>query len=208
MQFARRAATTAEQAFGPDHPNTHKYAQLVQQLIKPGPRTPPLTANAPASRPRNAEVVDAHASPKQDFDAAKQKYEQSSGDEAARMIYVTKLAQITERLLRDYPRSDERNDNLKRAINSELEKHPAPRNTDSKKLKQLLVGGWASPRRIYVYRANGKCGTEGGAIDGNWRIEGNQLIQGDLSGPIILLNRDYFIYSNRDSVFFHSRVKE
>jgi hypothetical protein len=36
----------------------------------------------------------------------------------------------------------------------------------------------------------------------------NQLIRGDLSGPIILLNQDYFIYSSRDSVFFHSRVKE
>jgi len=29
-----------------------------------------------------------------------------------------------------------------------------------------------------------------------------------LSGPIILLNQDYFIYSSRGSVFFHSRVKE
>ena len=208
MQFARRAATTAEQAFGQEHPDTRKYAQLVQQLIKAGPRTPPLTANVPASQPTNAEVVDVHASPKEGFDAAKQEYEQSSGDEAARVTYVTKLAQITERLLREYPRSDERNDNLKRAINSELEKHPAPKNTDSKKLKQLLVGQWASPRRVYVYRANGKWGAEEGAIDGNWRIEGNQLLQGDLSGPIILLNRDYFIYSTRDAVFFHSRVKE
>ena len=208
MQFARRAATTAEQAFGQEHPDTRKYAQLVQQLIKAGPRTVPLTANVPASQPTNAEVVDVHASPKEDFDAAKQECEQSSGDEAARVTYVTKLAQITERLLKEYPRSDERNDNLKRAINSELEKHPAPKNTDSKKLKQFLVGEWASPRRVYVYRANGKWGAEGGAIDGNWRIEGNQLLQGDLSGPIILLNRDYFIYSTRDAVFFHSRVKE
>jgi tetratricopeptide (TPR) repeat protein len=208
MQFARRAATTAEQAFGQEHPDTRKYAQLVQQLVKADPRTPPLTANVPASQPTNAEVVDVHASPKEDFDAAKQEYEQSSGDEAARVTYVTKLAQISERLLREYPRNDERIDNLKRAINSELEKHPAPKNTDSKKLKQLLVGEWASPRRVYVYRANGKWGAEGGAIDGNWRIEGNQLIQGDLSGPIILLNRDYFIYSSRDAVFFHSRVKE
>jgi len=72
----------------------------------------------------------------------------------------------------------------------------------------LLVGEWASPRRTYVYRANGKCGSEDGPINGNWRIEGNQLIQGDLSGSIILLNQDYFIYSSRDSVFFHSRMKD
>jgi len=89
-----------------------------------------------------------------------------------------------------------------------LQKHPAPKNIDSKKLRQLLVGKWESPRRTYVYRANGKCGTQGGPINSNWRIEGNKLIQGDLSGPIILLNQDYFIYSSRGSVFFHSRVKE
>jgi hypothetical protein len=94
------------------------------------------------------------------------------------------------------------------SINSELQKHPAPKNIDSKKLMQLLVGKWESPRRTYVYRANGKCGTEDGPISGNWRIQGNQLIQGDLSGPIILLNHDYFIYSSRGSVLFHSRVKE
>lgn len=43
-----------------------------------------------------------------------------------------------------------------------LREHPAPRSIDSRKLKQLLVGEWASPRHVYVYRANGKCGTEGG----------------------------------------------
>jgi tetratricopeptide (TPR) repeat protein len=32
IQFARRAATAAEQALGQDHPDTRKYAQLVQQL--------------------------------------------------------------------------------------------------------------------------------------------------------------------------------
>ena len=32
IQFARRAASAAEQAFGQDHPDTRKYAQLVQQL--------------------------------------------------------------------------------------------------------------------------------------------------------------------------------
>ena len=138
---------------------------------------------------------------------AKQDYEQSSHDDAARVTYVTKLAQIADRLVSEY-RSGQRNDELMGAINSELQKHPAPKDIDSKKLRQLLVGKWESPRHTYVFRANGKCGTEGGAIDGNWRIQGSQLIQGDLSGPIILLNQDYFIYSSRGSVFFHSRVKE
>src|SRR5438128_12586586 len=92
------------------------------------------------------------------------------------------------------------------AINSELQKHPAPKNIDSKKLRQLLVGRWESPRRAYVYRADGKCGTQGGPTNSNWRIEGNKLIQGDLSGATILLNQDYFIYSRRGCAVLHSRV--
>jgi uncharacterized repeat protein (TIGR03803 family) len=145
---------------------------------------------------------------KRDFELARLEYERSSRDEAARVAYVTKLAQIADRLVSDYRASGHRNDEMMTAINSKLEKHPAPKDVDSKKLRQLLIGKWASPRHTYVYLANGKCGTEDGPISGNWRIQGNQLIQGDLSGPIILLNQDYFIYSSRDSVFFHSRVKE
>jgi len=145
---------------------------------------------------------------RREFEAAKAEYEQSSYDEAARVTYVTKLAQIADRLVSEYRRSGQRNDELMGAINSELQKHPAPKDIDSKNLRQLLVGKWESPRRTYVYLANGKCGAEDGPISGNWRIQGNQLIQGDLSGPIILLNQDYFIYSSRGSVFFHSRVKE
>ena len=152
--------------------------------------------------------VSTQAADTQDLEPAKQQFEQSSHDEAARVTYVTKLAQIADRLVSQYRGSGQRNDELMGAINSELQKRPAPKDIDSKKLRQLLVGKWDSPRRTYVYRANGKCGTEGGAIDGNWRIQGNQLIQGDLSGPIILLNQEYFIYSSRGSVFFHSRVKE
>jgi len=153
--------------------------------------------------------VSTPAAEKQEFEAAKQEYEQAvpPGNEATRLTYVTKLAQIADRLVSDYQRG-QRHDELMGAINSELQKHPAPKDIDSKKLSQLLVGKWESPRRTYVYRANGKCGTEDGPISGNWRIQGNQLIQGDLSGPIILLNQDYFIYSSRGSVFFHSRVRD
>ena len=143
-----------------------------------------------------------------ELETANAEYEQSSHDEAAQVTYVTKLAQIADRLVSEYRQSGQRHDELMGAINSELQKHPAPKDIDSTKLRQLLVGKWESPRRTYVYRANGKCGTEDGPISGNWRIQGNQLIQGDLSGPIILLNQDYFIYSSRDSVFFHSRVNE
>src|SRR2546423_4703914 len=143
---------------------------------------------------------------RREFEATKAEYEQSSHDEAARLTYVTKLAQIADRLVSEYRGSGQRHDELMGAINSELQKHSAPKDIDSKKLRQLLVGRWESPRHTYVYRANGKCGSEDGPINSNWRIEGNQLLQGDLSGPIILLNQDYFIYSSRGSVFFHSRV--
>jgi hypothetical protein len=136
----------------------------------------------------------AQTSPQKDFEAAKQEYEQSSRDETARVAYVTKLAQIKERLLSE---QNEQADNLKGAINSECQKHPYPKDVDSKKLKQLIVGKWASPRHTYVFLANG-----------NWRIQGNQLIQGTTSGSIILLTQEYFIYSAGSDVAFHSRVKD
>ena len=155
--------------------------------------------------------VFAQTSPQKDFEAAKQKYEQSSHDETARVAYVTKLAKLKVELLK-VPNEQ---DDLRGAINSECQKLPYPKDVDSKKLKQLIVGTWASPRRHYVYLANGKWGTEGGKLGNNWRIQGNQLILGGNfdNGPIILLNQEYFIYSAPSrgggiDVMFHSRVKE
>jgi hypothetical protein len=145
---------------------------------------------------------------KEDFESARVAYEHSSHDEQARLTYVTKLAEIASPLVSEYRQSGQRNDELMSEINSELQKHPAPRDIDSEKLKQLLVGKWKSPRRTYVFRADGKWGNEDGPISDNWRISGNELIEGSSRGTIILLNSDYFIYSEKGSVFFHSRVKE
>jgi tetratricopeptide (TPR) repeat protein len=156
------------------------------------------------------ETSDAQASPKKDFEAAKQEYEQSSHDETARVAYVTKLAQLKVQLLKV---PNEQVD-LKGAINSECQKHPYPKDVDSKKLRQLIVGKWASPRHHYVYLANGKCGMEGGRLGDGWQIQGNQLNPGDrFGGPIILLTQEYFIYSvpnpgGGSDVMFHSRVRE
>jgi hypothetical protein len=46
------------------------------------------------------------------FDAAKQEYEQSPHDEAARLIYVTELARIADPLVADYRQSGQRHDEL------------------------------------------------------------------------------------------------
>lgn len=155
----------------------------------------------------NLPEADAQSPDKQQLEAAKQEYEQSSHDESARSAYVTKLAKIRDQQIHNYWKNGDTNLDSATAVNEELRKHPAPANSDSKKLSQSLIGNWQSPRRTYVFRANGKWGTEGGTMDGSWRIKGNQLIEGSSSGTIILLNADYFIYSEGESVFFHARVK-
>lgn len=151
-----------------------------------------------------------------DFEAARAEYEQANPrDEAARLRYVNKLAQLTEqgingqwRARRDSPEHNK----LADAINAELKKHPMPRDSDSKKLSQLLVGKWRSPRRVYVFRSNGKWGNEDGPVDTNWRVQGNQIVWGEgktaSRSTIILLSPEYLIYTDRGEVLFHSRVKE
>ena len=121
---------------------------------------------------------------------------------------VTKVAQAADKLVTEYRASGSRNDDLMGVINSELKRHPAPNNVDVKNLSQLLIGKWNSPRRTYVFQANHRWGTEGGSLDGHWRIRENKLVEDGSQGTIILLNRDYFIYMEGDAVAFHSRVKE
>jgi hypothetical protein len=158
--------------------------------------------------------VSTQAAEKQEFEAAKQEYEQAvpPGNEKARLNYVTKLAQIAEPLVTEYRGTGKRNDELMSAINSELQKHPAPKDIDSKKLSQLLVGRWESPRHTYVFRANGKWGSEDGPVDTSWRVQGNQIVWGEgkkaSRSTIVLLNSEYLIYSEKDAILFHSRVKE
>jgi hypothetical protein len=46
-------------------------------------------------------------------------------------------------------------------------------------------------------------------MDDSWRIKGNEFLARDESGTIILLNNDYFIYSDRDhNVTFYSRFQK
>ena len=148
---------------------------------------------------------------KKDLEAARKEYQASAHDESARVRCVTKLAQIRERQLHQYWQDGNRSpeeEKTVREVNSELQKHPAPPNSDAKKLARLLVGSWQSPRRVYIFRADGKWGSEGGSLSGNWRISGNQLIEDGSHGTITLIDQNYFIYSEKGDLFFHVRAKE
>jgi hypothetical protein len=140
--------------------------------------------------------------------SAKAAYEKSApgGEEAARMTYVTKLANLMDGLVAQYRQSGERHNEEMIALPAEMKKHPAPKNSDSKKLSQLLVGRWASPRHEYVFRKDGKSGMADGPMNTRWRIHGNQYNDGSKDQTIILLDKDYFIFRDGDDVFFHSRV--
>jgi len=147
-----------------------------------------------------------------DFETAKAEYETaSSKDEAARLTYVNKLAQVVDRNVQERWKTGAPNpDYLKvvDAINSELKEHPMPNNSDPKKLRELLVGQWQSPRRVYIFRRDGKYGVEDGAMDTMWRIQGNQIVLPGGRRTILLLNSKYLIFSEGDTVFFHSRVSD
>jgi hypothetical protein len=148
---------------------------------------------------------------KQDLEAAKQQFEQSSHDETARVRYVTKLAdmsaQLTPKILHN-PDVDAKvaYANQAGAIEQELRKHPMPRNVDSRKLSQLLVGEWQSPRHTYVFRADGTYGMMDTDQREKWRIEGNEYIDDVSRGPIILLDRNYFIYACGQGVTTYERA--
>ncbi len=142
---------------------------------------------------------------------AKLEYEQARprDAEAARLAYVTRLAKIADRLITHYRQSGQRNDDIMTTINAEWIKHPAPPNSDSEKMSQLLIGKWESPRRTYVFRRDGKYGSEDGSVDTPWKVRGNKIIFGSSDKAIIiLLDSDFLIYAEKGTPFFHSRVKD
>ena len=130
-----------------------------------------------------------------------------AGNETARYTCASKLAEMADQFVTAYRQHGYRNDNALHAIWTELKKYSMPADADSKKLTKFLIGRWSSPRRIYAFKANGRYGSEDGPIDRTWRIQGNQLIESDGKGTLILLDSKYFIYTEGDQVFFHSRVK-
>ena len=143
------------------------------------------------------------------FEAAKAEYEGSSHDETARVRYVTKLADMHDQVMRIYSETGDKPAASDQAapIDEELRKHPMPRSVDSRKLKQLLIGEWDSPRHTYVFRADGTYGVADEQRD-KWRIDRNEYIDDVSRGPIILLDRNYFIYAEGQGVAFYMRAND
>jgi tetratricopeptide (TPR) repeat protein len=140
--------------------------------------------------------------------AAKAEYDSSSHDEAARVRYVTKLAAMLGEGMEYWWRTHDRmgGPNVS-GVEEELRKHPMARNVDSRELSQLLIGEWGSSRHVYAFRGDGTYGVGDEQRD-KWRIYGNKYIDDVSRGPIILLDRNYFIYAEGQGVAFYMRVKD
>src|SRR2546425_3966802 len=117
---------------------------------------------------------------------AKRDYERiSKPSEAVRSDYITRLVRMREKAAR-------LKTNEWQAIDAEIKRHPAPSDSDSKKLSSLLVGEWASPRHDYLYRADGTwtmLPVEENITHGRWRIEDPILARGQI-GARNLLGKD------------------
>jgi tetratricopeptide (TPR) repeat protein len=140
--------------------------------------------------------------------AAKAEYEASSHDETARVRYVTKLAAMLGQGMEYWWRTHDRmgGPNLD-GVDEELIKHPMPRNVNSRKLSQLLIGEWESPRHVYAFRADGTYGVADEQRD-KWRIDGNEYIDDVARGKIILIDDKYFVYAEGQAIVFYLRVND
>jgi len=147
-----------------------------------------------------------------EFEAAKAEYEASSHDETAGVRYVTRLAEMRDQVWRIYAETGDKAaaSNQAAPIDEALRKHPMPRSVDSRKLKQLLIGEWNSPRHTYVFRADGTYGAYGVSNEQRikWRIDGNEFIDDFSRGPIILLDRNRFIYAFGEGVMVYDRAND
>lgn len=141
--------------------------------------------------------------------AAKVEYEASSHDEAARVRYVTKLAAMLGEGMEYWWRTHDRmgGPNLD-GVQEELVKHPAPGSVDSTTLSRLLIGKWLSPRHVYEFRADGTYGMADTEQRDKWQIDGNKYIDDVSRGKIILIDDNYFVYTEGQGLVFYLRVKD
>ncbi|CAN5589143.1 hypothetical protein BH09VER1_BH09VER1_40800 [soil metagenome] len=141
------------------------------------------------------------------LDAAKQKFAKSDQSEATRSAYVGTLADLLNKEVAEHMRHGG-HDAQVLAIDAELKKYPAPRNSDSKALTKLRVGHWQSPRHTYIFRENGtwRFAPEDGTTSGTWQIKGNQYLESDRPYTILVANQKYFVYTDGQAVFFEYRL--
>ena len=103
----------------------------------------------------------------------------------ARIRYVTKLADLYIAGL----------EAARQLIPGGATQHPMPRSVDSKSYLELLIGEWASPRHVYVFRADGTYGVGDEQRDKCGESMAMYHIDDVSHGPIILLDRNYFVYA-------------
>ena len=154
---------------------------------------------------RNSSRSDEERSDYPCLQAAKAEYQASSGDEAARVRYVTKLAEMDAQMtpyIMHNPDVDakEAYANQAGAIGEELRKAP---HAAQRRFKKAIA---VACRRVGIsvdmamfFAPMAHTAMEISQRD-KWRIDGNEYIDDVSRGPIILLDRNYFIYANGQGV--------
>ena len=146
-----------------------------------------------------------------DFQAAKTEYEKASPqDESARLTYVNKLAQIIDRNVQERWKTGVPNpDYLKvvDAINLELKKHPMPNNSIQKSFESFL---WDNGNRHVTSTSFAATASMASRMvrwihRGTSRATRSRCLTGVEQS---VFNSKYLIFSEGDTVFFHSRVAD
>jgi hypothetical protein len=117
-------------------------------------------------------------------------------DEKLREKYINELAVLRFQFVRD--KSD-----AWKLVDAEIEKYPAPANSDSAALTKLRDGKWESSRHDYLYKADGTWFMDPDDKDtplsehtnGTWSISGNKYTDDAGTFTIILLDEKAFIYT-------------
>jgi hypothetical protein len=153
-----------------------------------------------------------------ELEAAKKEYAQNvaKDPEGARVKLVSTLAKKMGEWAHEFHETGSRKhgDDLQ-AYSQEAGKHPAPKDSDGKKFAATLLGKWQTTRHDFEFRKNGiyvMLPEDADTPKDKWRIEGNQFIQkqGDVESryTIVLLDKDYFIYGDKEGTFIMTRVKK
>lgn len=165
-----------------------------------------------------------HADVKQEIATIRQTYHSSPRTESARLACVRSLAAMFGQWFEKHEREpeDKTIDANLDLIIAELQKHPAPENSDSAALSKLLVGKWQGTRHSTLVRADGTARMDDDDAPPStddplaryWRIRGNQYFYGEKrrftpadTYTIILLDGKYFITEQGKYVFYHRRIQ-